>query len=249
MWGHYSVDNQIPSNASTANAQPVLHRRHSSEEVKFSHDAPLDFGIVESAGMKEVPTGIFWAESSNTREMPVLIDNTSLVYVEVKLSCGIRAMCTPEVLSRAPMILRSLQTDTNSLLKVLPVSVHGLVRRTTIWVNETYAYGSRDDPRVLRHSTAHHSEGWLVHCARDIPEKARGIEIYNCHDYERMRLHWNGCGLLLHEFCHLVHQSVLDLDNETVKDLYETARYSERYDKTLRRDWAGLDEDYDMGEY
>ena len=25
----------------------------------------------------------------------------------------------------------------------------------------------------------------------------------------KMRLHWNGCGLLLHEYCHLIHQCCL----------------------------------------
>ena len=65
-----------------------------------------------------------------------------------------------------------------------------------------------------------------------------------------MRLHWNGCGLLLHEICHLIHQFVLEdgLFNETVKDVYSKARESGLYEKVLRRDWAGYDEDYDMGE-
>jgi hypothetical protein len=64
-----------------------------------------------------------------------------------------------------------------------------------------------------------------------------------------MRLHWNGSGLLLHELCHLIHQFALPdgLDNEIVKKLYEEARNSGRYIHTLRRDWAGQEEDYDMG--
>ena len=83
--------------------------------------------------------------------------------------------------------------------------------------------------------------------AHDRPEKARSIEIYSCYDYERMRLHWNGCGLLLHEFTHLIHQFCLGLDHPKVTQLYETALNSKKYDKVLRRDWAGLKEDYDMG--
>jgi hypothetical protein len=89
---------------------------------------------------------------------------------------------------------------------------------------------------------------FLVPCsARDRPEKARGIEIYSCYDFERMRLHWNGCGLLLHELCHLIHQFCLGLDHPVVQQLYEQGRQSGNYNKTLRRDWAGLEEDYDMG--
>jgi hypothetical protein len=63
-----------------------------------------------------------------------------------------------------------------------------------------------------------------------------------------MRLHWNGCGLLLHELCHLIHQFCLGLDDQRVQRLYEQAEKSKIYDQTLRRDWAGMKEDYDMGE-
>jgi hypothetical protein len=63
-----------------------------------------------------------------------------------------------------------------------------------------------------------------------------------------MRLHWNGCGLLLHELSHLIHQFCLGLDDPRVQRLYEQAEKSGAYDQTLRRDWAGMEEDYDMGE-
>jgi hypothetical protein len=247
MWGDGSSF-VMPSNAVNY-VQPVgVHppRRHRSEEVKVFTDTALDVGSMDVAEGKKIPSDCVWAEKVENRI--VLIDNTSLVYLEIMLPCGVLAMCSPEVISSCPMVLRSLQTDLQQLFKILPTSVHDLVKRTSIWVNASYFYGPRDDPRVLRHSTAHHTEGWLIHCANDIPDKARGIEIYNCHAFERMRLHWNGCGLLLHEFCHLIHQFCLDLDNEKVNQLYEDARYSGRYDQTLRRDWAGLDEDYDMGE-
>ena len=75
-----------------------------------------------------------------------------------------------------------------------------------------------------------------------------GIEIYNCSDYQRMRLHWNGAGLLLHEFCHLIHQFALTdgLYNVKILQAYVAAKHSGRYDRTLRRDWAGQDRDYDL---
>jgi hypothetical protein len=75
-----------------------------------------------------------------------------------------------------------------------------------------------------------------------------GVEIYDCHEYLRMRLHWNGAGLLCHELCHLVHQFALDngLANAKVQQAYLTAKASGLYDKALRRDWAGQDCDYDM---
>ena len=84
--------------------------------------------------------------------------------------------------------------------------------------------------------------------AHDRPEKACSIEIYSCYDFEKMRLHWNGCGLLLHEFCHLLHQFCFGLDHPKIVELYEKAcnDSSNKYNQVLRRDWAGLDEDYDQ---
>lgn len=62
-----------------------------------------------------------------------------------------------------------------------------------------------------------------------------------------MRMHWNGCGLLLHEYCHLIHQIVLKdgLENERVFDAFGALLESEKYDEVLRRDWAYLDCDSD----
>ena len=94
---------------------------------------------------------------------PERIDNTTLVYIPVNLPCGVKVCCSPQVLSQCPMVLRSLQADLIQCLKVLPWSTHAFVKRTTIWVNASYSYGSRDNPRVLRHSTAHHQEQWLIH--------------------------------------------------------------------------------------
>ena len=65
------------------------------------------------------------------------------------------------------------------------------------------------------------------------------------------RLHWNGSGLLLHEFTHLIHQFCLEkgLDDPRVHRLYDEASSSGRYDQVLRRDWAGMEDDHDMGEF
>ena len=50
------------------------------------------------------------------------------------------------------------------------------------------------------------------------------------------RKHWNGCGMLLHEFCHLIHQIVLPhgLDNLDIKDMYQNAMKSTLYDEVIR---------------
>jgi hypothetical protein len=64
-----------------------------------------------------------------------------------------------------------------------------------------------------------------------------------------MRNHWNGCGLILHEISHLIHQFALrdGLENRDVITAFRQASASGIYDQTLRRDWAGLEIDYDMG--
>lgn len=173
---------------------------------------------------------------------PTIIDNRRLVYVPVKLACGISAYCSPDVLKHCPMVLRSIQADISRALSVLPVSVHSLVRRTKLWLNYNgYLYGPVANPQILRHVTTHHHPAWLVECACDSPQKAIGIEIYSCVDYDTMRLHWNGSGLLLHELCHVIHQCCLEdgLVNRTVEALYETADMSGNYETVLRRDWAG----------
>ena len=42
------------------------------------------------------------------------------------------------------------------------------------------------------------------------------------------QMHWNGCGLILHELCHVLHQQVLPggLDNEHVHLCYQVAQHN-----------------------
>jgi hypothetical protein len=168
------------------------------------------------------------------------IDNRNITYVSVTVKSGITLKCTPEVLQNCPSIISTIEGDLEQCLSILPKSTHGLVTRTTIWVNETYRYGDALRPKILRHTTTHHYKEWLL-AALDNPEKALGIEIYNCYEYLTSRLHWNGCGLLLHEWAHLIHQIVLGLDCEEVLDIFGDALDSQLYDEVLRRDWAFLD--------
>lgn len=202
------------------NAEPELERLSSRSRPGFNvHDTMYEED----------------SSASRSFDSASMIDNSVLVYIPMKLKCGVTVQCRPDVLARCPSVLRDLNRDVKGCLDVLPTSVHSLVCRTQIWINTTYYYGHREKPRNVNHSTAHHHEGWLF-WARDKPEKATGIEIYNCFDYQAMRLHWNGCGLLLHEFCHLIHQFTLTdgLENETVIEAFETATKSGLYDNVPR---------------
>ena len=170
-----------------------------------------------------------------------MIDNTRNVYISRRLQCtGIKVYCRPEVLvgCDCPAVLYHLDHDLRQCLRILPASVRPLVQRTQVWVNQTYAYGSIEAPNVMNHTTAHHHEGWLI-WARDRPDKAHGIEIYSAEAYLRMRNHLNGCGLILHELCHLIHQQALGLDCQSVKAAYRAAERSGKYETVLRRDWVG----------
>lgn len=170
-----------------------------------------------------------------------MIDNSLNVYIPFRLKCGITAQCRLEVFDTFPEILDVIEEDVFNCIRALPPSVHDLVRRTNVWINVSYVYGPLDRPKELKHTTTHHYERWLI-CVNDIPDKALGIEIYNCNEYLRNRDHWNGCGLLLHEFCHLIHQIILPqgLENKYVKVMYDIAMESGKYEEVIRRDWAYL---------
>jgi len=184
--------------------------------------------------------------SSNNKSTN-MIDNSRINYLPIKLRCGVIAMIRTNVMVCCPSVLQCLNKDLLQCLEIMPVSVRALILRTRIWVNLSYSYGPRDNLRLLKHTTAHHHDAWLL-WARDRPDKVWGIEIYDCRDYQRMRLHWNGAGLICHELCHLIHQFALQdgLRNAKVLQAYLAAKHSGLYDKTLRRDWAGLDCDWDL---
>mmetsp|Transcript_20771 Transcript_20771/g.42566 ORF Transcript_20771/g.42566 Transcript_20771/m.42566 type:complete len:429 (-) Transcript_20771:112-1398(-) len=176
-----------------------------------------------------------------------LVDNSSRVYCPFRLKCGVTVQVGENVLEACPKILEQLNVDLVCCLHVLPASVRWLVRRTKIWVNRTYSYGPVNNPKSVNHTTAHHFAGWLM-CVRDNPQKQESIEIYNAAEYQKMRLHYNGCGLILHELCHIIHQKTLPggLDNAMVVEIHNKAHESGKYTKVLRRDWALKEVDTDM---
>jgi hypothetical protein len=222
-------------------AESSVTRKGSSSEHHDVHDSGVKPVSSTRARISSTTTSIQPGDSTH------LIDNSKNHYVPIKLNCGVKLCCSPRVLSQCSGVLCQLEADLKQCLQILPKSTHGLIRRTVIWVNVSYNYGPREHPIPLNHLTAHHHEGWLL-WARDSPAKVLGIEIYSVFDYLKMRLHWNGSGLLLHEFCHLIHQQVLPngLFNKTVDTAYQRADRSGLYERVLRRDWAGKYIDYDL---
>eukprot|EP00985_Skeletonema_marinoi_P034073 scaffold42966_cov153-Skeletonema_marinoi.AAC.1 len=176
-----------------------------------------------------------------------LIDNTQRRYNPVNLKCGVTVQLGENVLRDSPDIIDIMNHDLTSCLSVLPASVGWLVKRTHIWVNRTYAYGNIHAPTVVSHSTAHHFPGWLL-WVQDKAEKEASIEIYNSVEYLNLRLHYNGCGLMLHELCHIIHQTTLPggLSNMLVIEMHKIAKESGKYSRVLRRDWALNEVDTDV---
>ena len=176
-----------------------------------------------------------------------LVDNSHHVYRELKLSNGIIILFRDNIPQHCPEVFSILEEDITQSLKLLPRSVHPLVKRTRIWVNASYLTGQAKSPVSVNHLISHHHVEWLWQ-ARDNARKVNGIEIYSAKDYCRMRLHWNGCGLILHELCHLIHQHALPdgLLNADVQSAYRNADKSGRFEQVLRRDWAGKKVNQDL---
>ena len=91
-----------------------------------------------------------------------VIDNSRNIYLPMQLRCGVTVLCRPEAIMHCPQVLQDLNSDLRQCLRILPWSVHSLIRRTRIWVNLTYQYGHYEKPVSLSHSTAHHHVGWLL---------------------------------------------------------------------------------------
>lgn len=90
------------------------------------------------------------------------IDNSKRIYIPHKLKCGVTIQVGEGVLEECPSVLEDLNHDLMECLLVLPFSVRGLVRRTKIWLNRCYEYGPVDNPKSVKHTTAHHFSGWLL---------------------------------------------------------------------------------------
>ena len=105
---------------------------------------------------------------SNTPNQEQMIDNSRINYVAIKLRCGVIAMCRTNILTCCISVLRSINKDVLQCLEMMPCSVHALIRRTKIWVNVSYSYGPKKTPRLLRHTTAHHHDAWLLWYARAV---------------------------------------------------------------------------------
>lgn len=124
-----------------------------------------------------------------------------------------------------------LEGQLRDLVDLVPAAAVEKLRRVPLYVSPSYP-GS--PPRAEYHPGA----DWLRENGRD-PVMVKAVEFTNVDDFEaecrRMP------ALVLHELAHAYHDRELPggHDNETVREAYERARASGRYDKVERRDSEG----------
>ncbi|KAL7508213.1 hypothetical protein ACHAWX_000717 [Stephanocyclus meneghinianus] len=224
------------NSAVSFSSKAINHSRSASSSESSS--SPLIQSQKSPKVINDRESSICWVE---------FIDNSRRIYTAQKLKCGVTIQMGEHVLEECPTVLEDLNYDLMECLLVLPASVRSLVRRTKIWLNRNYSYGPVNNPKTVKHTTAHHFAGWLL-CVRDNPEKTESIEIYDSAEYQKTRTHYNGGGLMLHEICHIIHQKVLPggLNNPMVIEIYRVAMESNKYSSVLRRDWALKDVESDM---
>lgn len=109
-----------------------------------------------------MPTDFKVMSSMHHSSYAKMIDNRFVNYLAIKLRCGVIAMCRTNVLTLCQSALKDLNADFTRCLEIVPNSVRAFIKRTRIWVNLSYTYGPSDNPRLLRHTTAHHHHAWLV---------------------------------------------------------------------------------------
>ncbi len=127
--------------------------------------------------------------------------------------------------------LRLLTGQLEELTAVVPAAAVAELRKVPLYVSPRYpGFG----PRAEYHPDA----GWLRQNGRD-PAMAKGVEFTNIDIFEEECRRMPA--LVLHELAHAYHDRVLPDGhaNATVREAYERAQASGRYDQVERRDASG----------
>ena len=107
---------------------------------------------------------------------------------------------------------------------VVPKKALGQIRQIPIWINPTYQ-------GVQPKAEYHPGVAWLKDNARN-PAMAKSIEVTNVDifDFEDKRMPF----FMLHELSHAYHDQVLGFRNPKIREAFEAARDSGRYDSVKR---------------
>jgi hypothetical protein len=139
---------------------------------------------------------------------------------------GFKVLVSNELLSTRPKLakdtLELLRFQLYQITRVVPKEPLMQLRNTTIWV----------EYKAPKHECMcyHPSRRWLI--SNDFnPEKARSIEIANAENFLKWTIDqpW----MVLHELAHAYHHCVLGYDNTQIKDAFEMAGKSKKYESVL----------------
>ena len=119
-------------------------------------------------------------------------------------------------------VLRDLDNHLYRIERVVPDKAVGELKKVVLWLEY-------DNPKG-RHAHYHPSVEWLKEHGYN-PDKARGVEIGSARGFLNAVRHqpW----MVLHELAHSYHDRVLGFDHPKVKEAYEAAKQSGKYEKVL----------------
>ena len=196
----------IGTRSCSNNDDPTIsHTHHSNNSnnyyyyknnpIKMKNNKPLR--VLESSSLQSATSPSLINNvvlpTNHPYDLHELVDNTSLVYIALRLQHSkVPVRVRPEILTECPEILIELDIDLCQCLQeehILPRSVHGLVRRTKLWINHTYIYGPQKAPIVLNHSTAHHHPEWLQWCV---------CHVFNVSCVCACNYRWRWCKIYIH---------------------------------------------------
>ena len=119
-------------------------------------------------------------------------------------------------------VLKELDNHLYRIERVVPDKAVGELKKVVLWLEY-------DNPKG-RHAHYHPSVGWLKEHGYN-PDKVRSVEIGSARNFLNAVRHqpW----MVLHELAHSYHDQVLAFDHPKVKEAYEAAKRSGKYEKVL----------------
>jgi dipeptidyl-peptidase 4 len=132
----------------------------------------------------------------------------------------------PDQVKRA---IELIAIQLREILHAVPASAVCRLQEVPLWISPEY-------PGIGPRAEYHPGERWLRDHGRD-PVMVKGIEFTNVRIFDaEMRRMPN---FVLHELAHAYHDRVLGNDHEAIKDAFERAKASGRYDRVQRQDSEG----------
>ncbi|MFN0074972.1 MAG: hypothetical protein ACKVY0_00710 [Prosthecobacter sp.] len=127
--------------------------------------------------------------------------------------------------------MQLLRAQLDEIVRVVPAQAVAELRKVPLWVNPEY-------PKVQPRAEFHPDAGWLRENGRD-PVMAKAVEFTNVRIFEEETRRMPN--FALHELAHAYHNRTVRMSfgNLEIKNAYEKAKASGKYDRVERKDSAG----------